>query len=101
MKRCLQSVLILSLLALVSAPAFAVGPCWQVCTCSSSCSQRCVDPDGRGTTCFNGWDCIGSCLGAQPADPVQEQRADKNLLFRVGGAEPLQDTFTFETCSAR
>lgn len=84
MKRCLQSVLILSLLALISAPAFAVGPCWQVCTCSASCSQRCVDPDGRGTTCFNGWDCIGSCQGAQPADPIQEQRADANLWVGQG-----------------
>lgn len=101
MKRCLQSVLILSLLALISAPAFAVGPCWQVCTCSSSCSQRCVDPDGRGTTCFYVGACVGSCLAAQPADPIQEQRADANLLFQAGGAEPVQDIFTFATCSAR
>jgi hypothetical protein len=96
MRQFLRSVLILSLLALVSAPAFAVGPCFSTCTCTSKCAARCVGPDGIAMTCGFYGICMGSCLKrdgiVQLAGPIQEANIDEILRFRTGMGES-------ETCS--
>jgi hypothetical protein len=76
MKVFLRSVSILSLLALASAPAFAIGPCTLSCTCSSSCIAKCVGPDGIPMTCGDYGRCTRICSQAygatQLGGPTQE-----------------------------
>jgi hypothetical protein len=75
MKPFLYTLSILGLLALASAPAFAIGPCSLQCTATSQCSQRCVGPDGLPMTCGFYGECMGASLApgvaALVADPVQ------------------------------